>query len=111
MVIWMCGVTRRDKIRNEHIRGTARVHGASVQEHYRKTTQVVWPCDEHERVGHSEKNAKMWTYQERRRGRPNPRWKDVCEREPERGMVEAGMKDDKTTNRTAMPQHGGIIDL
>ena len=26
---WMCGVTRRDKIRNEHIRGTTRVVQAS----------------------------------------------------------------------------------
>ena len=29
MLIWMCGVTRRDKIRNEHIRGTTRVVQAS----------------------------------------------------------------------------------
>ena len=30
-------MTRRDKIRNEHIRGTTRV----VQDNYRKTTEVV----------------------------------------------------------------------
>ena len=29
MLRWMCGVTRRDNIRNEHIRGTARVVQAS----------------------------------------------------------------------------------
>ena len=29
MLRWMCGVTRRDKIRNEHFRGTARVVQAS----------------------------------------------------------------------------------
>ena len=31
---------------------------ASVQENYRKTTQVVRPCDEDERGAHSEKNAR-----------------------------------------------------
>ena len=29
MLRWMCGVTRRDKIRNEHIKGTTRVVQAS----------------------------------------------------------------------------------
>ena len=34
MLRWMCGVTRKDKIRNEHIRGTTKVVQAS-----RKTTE------------------------------------------------------------------------
>ena len=29
MLRWMCGVTRKDNIRNEHIRGTTRVVQAS----------------------------------------------------------------------------------
>ena len=35
MLRWMCGDTRRDKIRNEHIRGTTRVVKAS-----KKTTEI-----------------------------------------------------------------------
>ena len=55
---WMCGVTRRDNIRNKHIRGTDNKSGASVQENYRKTTEVVRPCEKNERGAHSEKNAR-----------------------------------------------------
>ena len=55
---WMCGVTTRDKNRNEHIRGTDNKSGASVQENHRKTTEVVRPCKENERRAHSEKNVK-----------------------------------------------------
>ena len=32
--------------------------GASVQEYYRKTTEVVRPYQENEREAHSEKNAR-----------------------------------------------------
>ena len=32
--------------------------GASVQENYRKTTEVVGPCEKNERRAHSEKNAR-----------------------------------------------------
>ena len=34
---------------------------------------------------------------ERRRGRPNLRWKDACKRE----MTKVGLKEDNTTNRAA----------
>ena len=57
MLRWMCGVTRRDNTQNEHIRGTSRVVRASKKT-YRKTTEVVRPCEENEGGEHSEKNAR-----------------------------------------------------
>ena len=73
---WMCGVTRRDNIRNRHIRGTTRVVQAS-----KKTTgkRLEWPtamCEENERGAHSEKNATCGHTREGRRGRPNLRGKN-----------------------------------
>ena len=47
------------------------------QENYRKTTEVVRPCDEDERGLHSEKNARYGIPGKIRRGRPHLRWKDV----------------------------------
>ena len=57
MLRWMCGVIRRDDIRNEHIRGTTRVVQAS-KKITEKTTEVVRPCKENERRAHSEKNVR-----------------------------------------------------
>ena len=70
---WMCGVTRRDQIRNEHIRGTTRVVHAS-----KKITekQLKWPLD-------------VDIPGKRRRDGPNLGWKDAGKRDM-RGGVERG---------------------
>ena len=72
----------------------------SVQENYRKTTEMVRPCEKNERGAHSEKNVRCGHTGKRRRGRPNLRWKDTCKRD----MTEVGLKS--TTRQTG--QHLGI---
>ena len=74
MLRWMCRVTRRDKIRNEHIRGTTRVVQASkkITEKRRKTTEVVRPCEENERGAHSEKNARCRHTREKKKRAAKP---------------------------------------
>ena len=50
-------MTRRDKIRNEHIKGTTRVVHASTKITEKRLTGVVRPCEENERGARSEKNG------------------------------------------------------
>ena len=69
----MCGLTRRDTIRNEQNRGEAIKSGASVQENCRKITEVVRPCEEIERGVHSEKNATCGYTRETKRMEVKPR--------------------------------------
>ena len=93
MQIWMCGVTRRDKIRNEHIRGTTRV----VQE-YKKITEKRLKWYGHVRRMKEEHIVRRMLHVDipgkRRRGRPNLRWQDACKRD----MTEVGLK--RTTRQT-----------
>ena len=96
MLRWMCGVTRRDKIRNDHIRGTTRVVQASKKISEKRLKwygHVSRMKDEHivRRMLDVEIPGK------RRRGRPNLRWKDACKKD----MTEVVLKKDKTTNRAA----------
>ena len=94
MLRWMCGVTRRDNIRNEHRRDDE--SGASVQENYRKTTEMVRPCEENERGAHSEKNARCGHTREKKKRVAKPKMENACKRD----VAEAGLKEDNATNRT-----------
>ena len=92
----MSGVTRRDNIINEHIRGTTRVVQAS-----KKITEkrLKW-CGHMRRMKEEHIVRRMLDVdipEERRRGRPNLRWKDACKRD----MTEVGLKEDNATNRAA----------
>ena len=80
MLRWMCGVTRRDKIRNDHIRGTTRVVQAS-----KKITEKRLKWYGHvSRMKEEHIVRRMLDVEipgKRRRGRPNLRWKDACKRD------------------------------
>ena len=94
MLRWMCGVTRRDNILNEHTRGTTIVVQAS-----KKITEKRLKCNGHARKmkeGHIVRRLlDVDIPGKRRRERPNLRWKDACKRD----MTQAGLKEDNATNR------------
>ena len=94
MLRWMCGVTRRDNVRNEHIRGTTRVVQAS-----KKITEKRLKWYGHVRRMKEEHIVRRMLDVDipgkRRRGRPNLRWKDACKRD----MTQAGLKEDNAKNR------------
>ena len=89
MLIWMCGVTRKDKIRNEHNRGTTRVVQAS-----KNITEKRLKWYGHVRRMKEEHIVKRMLDVDipgKRRGRPNLRWKDGCNR----GRVERGQRNEQ----------------
>ena len=94
MLRWMCGVTRRDKIRNEHIGGTTRVAQAS-----KKITEKRLKWYGHVRRMKEEHIVRRMLDVDipgkKRRGRPNIRWENACKRD----MTQAGLKEDNATNR------------
>ena len=78
MLRWMCGVTRKDNIRNEHIRGTTRVAQASKKVTERRLNwygHVMRRDGEHilRKVLRADISGK------RKRGRSTTRWKDACQ--------------------------------
>ena len=94
MLQWMCGVTRKDKVRNEHIRGTTRVAQASKKITERRLNwywhvmrkdgeQILWKVLKADIPG------------KRKRGRPKTRWKDACQRDLKSTGLRAGEETDR----------------
>ena len=85
---WMCGVTRKDKFRSEHIRGKTKVVQAS-----RKITERILKWYGHVmRMEGDHVVSRVMTKAipgKRTRGRPKTRWKDVCKR----GMQTVGLRE------------------
>ena len=96
MLRWMSGVTRRNMIRNEHIRGTTRVVQASkkIKEKRLKQYGHVRRMKEEHIV---RRMLDVDIPGKRRIRRPNLRWKDACKRD----MAEVGLKEDTKTNRVS----------
>ena len=106
MLRWMCGVTRKDKIRNEHIRGTTKVAQAS-----RKITErrLKWYGARHEdgRRSRSEESDAESDTGERKRGRPKTRWKDVCKRDMQTVGLREGDAGDRAYWKEMINNHSG----
>ena len=96
MLRWMGGVTRKDKIRNEHIRGTTRVAQAS-----KKITErsLIW-------YGHV---MRADIPGKRKRGRLKKRWKDACQRDLQSRPtgLRAGEETDRAMWRRNIISHTG----
>ena len=104
MLRWMCGVTRKDKIRNEHIRGTTRVAQASKKITERRLNwygHVMMRDGDHilRKVLRADVPGK------RKRGRPKTRLKDACQRDLKSTGLRAGEETDRAIWRRKIISH------
>ena len=94
MLRWMSGVTRKDRIRNDYIRGTVKVGpiGKKIQESRLRWFGHVQRRGE-DYVGNRVKNMEIEGL--RKRGRPKMRWKDKVAED----LREKGWKREETLDR------------
>ena len=97
MLRWMVGVTRKDKIRNEYIRGTVKVVEVSrkIQE-----SRLRWFGHLRRRVGeeHIAREAmEMEVQGNRRRGRPKRRWIDCINGDLREKNINQALVNNRTT--------------
>ena len=106
MLRWMCGVTRKDKTRNEHIRGTTRVAQASKKITERR---LIWYGHVMRRDGEHilRKVMRADIPGKRKRGRPKTRWKDACQRDWQSTGLRAGEETDRAMWRRKIISHTG----
>ena len=106
MLRWMCGVTRKDKIGNEHIRGTTRVAQDSKKITERRLNwygHVIRRDDEHilRKVLRADIPGK------RKRGRPKTRRKGACQRDLKSTGLRVGEETDMAMWRRKITSHTG----
>ena len=89
MLRWMCGVTKKDKIRNKHVRGSVKV--APVTKNITEK-RLKW-------YGHDKRREERHVLRrmldapvsgKKRRGRQKTRWKDSCKGDMEKFGVKGG---------------------
>ena len=102
MLRWMC----KDKIRNEHIRGTTRVAQASKKVTERR---LNWYGHVMRRDGEHilRKVLRADIPGKRKRGRPKTRWKDACQRDWQSTGLRAGEETDRAMWRRKIISHTG----
>ena len=101
MLRWTCGVTKMDRVRNEHIRGSIKVTELSKKMQERRLQwfgHVMRRDDEH--VG--KKVMDMHVVGQRRVGRPKLRWKDRLKEDlKEKGLTENDTQDRRRWKKLA----------
>ena len=91
IVRWALGVTRKDKIRNEHVRGTAKI--AKLGDKFRNATLRWYGHVKRREKGYVGKSMmEMAVPGRRKRGRPRSRWMNLVKEDLER--VEAKERDE-----------------
>ena len=93
MVRWALGVTRKDKIRNEYVRGTAKI--AKLGDKLRNARTLVWPREKERRRLRGKTMMEMAVPGRRKRGRPRKRWMDLAREDMERVGAKEGDEVDR----------------
>ncbi|XP_063588687.1 uncharacterized protein LOC134765821 [Penaeus indicus] len=93
----MVGGTRRDRIRNNYIRGTVKVVEISkkIQE-----ARLRWFCHLRRRAGEDHEGRKVMEMEvqgNRRRGRPRTRWKDCINKDFREKNVNVALVNNRNT--------------